>query len=150
MATRAQVETILVARCGALLRRVRLDGTTVDGTNASLADPIAAALRKLGIAVADPTDPDTVEVEGADDDDLEELLDRSELRTLETILGNWDKPDQQQDADRQDWGKLLALLRERIKQLRGRISTLYPDEGEEPTAGLVGFDFQATEDTWGI
>jgi len=86
MATRAQAETVLVRRVGRYLTLAGLDGTTNNGTNADLADPIAWALRKLELPVADPTNPSTGEV--AATTRVDALFDLAELRTLENILGN--------------------------------------------------------------
>ena len=66
--TRAYVEAILIKRCGHLLTVAGLDGTTVAGTNADLGDPIAFALRQLGVAVAVPAVPTTAEVATVADD----------------------------------------------------------------------------------
>jgi hypothetical protein len=146
MATRDQVEAILIRRAGALLRKAGLDGTTVDGTNPDLADPISSSLRRLGVVVVDMTDPTDIELALLDDDDLEEFLDRAELRTLHSILGNWIKPNAQQDTDRQDWGDLIDLTRERIDALQSRVDTLFPSAQTDAAAGLISYDFQARYD----
>lgn len=86
MATRAQTETVLIRRVGRYLTLAGMNGTTNNGSNEDLADPIAWALRKLGVAVADPTNPSTGEVQSVTRVDA--LFDLAELRTLENILGN--------------------------------------------------------------
>ncbi len=90
--TRANVENVLIHRAGALMTKASLDGTTVDGTNTDLADPIAWALRVSGYTSADITNPTTAEVAAAEDD-IDEVVDYAELRTLENVLGNLDDVD---------------------------------------------------------
>lgn len=86
MTTRAQAETILIKRVGDLLTQAGLDGTTHDGTNTDLADPIGYALRSLGHTTADPSSPTTAEVAAVAAADTDEFLSLAELRALETIL----------------------------------------------------------------
>ena len=50
--TRASIEAILIRRCGRMLAATELDGSTIDGSNADLNDPIGWAIRQLGGAVA--------------------------------------------------------------------------------------------------
>ncbi len=83
--TRAQVETILVARCGPWMKEVSMAETT-DGTNADLTDPIRRALLLCGGTLASPvavTDADLATVDA--DERLDELLDRAELRIMQTV-----------------------------------------------------------------
>ena len=86
--TRANVEAVLIKRTGHLLTVAGLDGTTVDGTNADLGDPIAFALAQIGITAASPTVPTTAEVATIPDADRYEFLALAELRTLQTILSH--------------------------------------------------------------
>lgn len=86
MATRAQAEVVVVRRVGRYLTAAGLDGTTVNGANADLADPIAWAVRKLDGTTADPTNPVTTEVQAVSRVDA--LFDLAELRALENALGN--------------------------------------------------------------
>src|SRR5512136_2373867 len=84
--TRANAEAVLIKRTGHLLTVAGLDGTTVDGTNADLGDPIAFALRQIGLTVATAGTPTTAEVATVPAADVDEFLDLAELRTLQTIL----------------------------------------------------------------
>lgn len=80
--TRANVEDIIIRRLGTLLNAVDLDGTTVDGSNADLNDPIGYAIRQCGQAVDDVATVGDADVARVSDTD--KLLDIAELRTLET------------------------------------------------------------------
>lgn len=92
--TRAQAEAMLVRRCGRWMSRAKMAVVT-DGTNADLNDPIRLALQAMGLAVADVTsvsDADLVALDVATTK-LDEFLDRAEVRTLESVLGNMSDPD---------------------------------------------------------
>lgn len=82
--TRANVEAVLVKRIGPLFTDLGLDGTTVDGTNADLNDPIAYALQRLGYGVSDITNVTDTDLSAVTSDDYAALLDIAELRCLET------------------------------------------------------------------
>ncbi len=147
--TRAQAETLLVARCGKLLAAVGLDGTTVDGTNAALTDPLAEALRSLEIAPASPAAVTTQDLAGVDDASVPQLLDVAELRALETVLGNWTDPDQTAGQDnRQDLGRLRDSLEKSLARKSARAESLY-GYGKDTTveAGLLTFGFQSRVET---
>lgn len=84
--TRADVESILIKRIGGLFTDLSLDGTTADGTNEDLNDPIAYALKRLGYGVTNialVTDADLFPVSA---DDYLALFDLAELRCLQTAL----------------------------------------------------------------
>lgn len=86
--TRANVEALLIARVGAWLTSVGLDGVTVSGANLSLNDPIGWAIRQAGGAVAAPalvTDADVATVASSD---IDKLLDLAEYRALLSVLSN--------------------------------------------------------------
>lgn len=147
--TRPQAEAILVARCGKLLASVGLDGTTVDGTNAALTDPLAEGLRQLAIAPASPAAVTTSDLSGVADADAAELLDVAELRALETVLGNWVDADQVAGQDnRQDLGKLRDSVEKSLARKAARAESLY-GYGKDTTirAGLLTFGFQSRIET---
>lgn len=88
MITRASLEAILTRRTKRFMQLAQLDYSTVNGTNADLADPIASALRAAGYSVANRAtvaDSDLAAVTG---DDEEKVIALAELRTLETIDTN--------------------------------------------------------------
>ena len=118
--TIAQIEQRLIRRIGSKLAAVGLDGSTVDGTNPDLVDPIAAGLASLGItaaSVAVVVDADLVAVEACA---VPQLLDVATLRGLETVLGNWTDPDQMADTDNQQWlGKLYDSTEKNGRQAPG-------------------------------
>lgn len=123
MATRSQVEKLLLQRTGQLLTKVGLDGTTSDGTNENLADPIGWALSKLSAPPADPTEP--IDAEVAAVGNLYALLDLAELRTLENILGNMDLVTAEVGPRREEYNDLAKRLLARIPAKRKEIEKEY-------------------------
>lgn len=85
---RANVESVLIGRCGALLAAVGLDSNTVDGTNSDLNDPIWFALNRCGYGVTDISAVSDTDISQVDDEDTAAMLDIAELRTLETARNN--------------------------------------------------------------
>lgn len=87
--TRAQIESRLIVRCGTTMALVGLDGTTRDGTNDSITDPLREGLRTLGFDVANPvtvTDTDVAPVTGYL---IERLLGLCELSILQQCVSQW-------------------------------------------------------------
>jgi hypothetical protein len=95
--TRQGIETILIKRCGTLLRAAGMDGTTVcttgagptytdSGLNADLSEPVAYAVRQLGGTTASYATATSIEIQGTPERQVDRLLDVTEKRTLETIL----------------------------------------------------------------
>ncbi len=138
--TRANVETVLVARLGPLMTKAAQDGTTVDGTNADLADPIAWALRVAGYTTADVTDPTTAEVAAAEDD-IDEVLALSELRTMENTLGNLDDVDTAVGPRDEKLSQLAAQLAQMIKFKRVVLELSYGYGASALTTGTLTYEF---------
>jgi len=115
---RANVEGVLVRRAS---RKMLLAGfaITTSGINADLDDPIATALRKMGISPSIPV------VDG-DFDDLadnqqDEFLARAELRLLENILGSLDVADLTVGPRRESLGQIADQVSKAIERLQSRI-----------------------------
>lgn len=96
MATIAQIETVIVNRCGSQMTKVKNVRTGLPlsvittGSNPDLADPIGRAVRDVGIPLSDPAGltPVDADLASVTADQYDEILDRAELRTLKTILRN--------------------------------------------------------------
>ncbi len=84
--TRANVESLLIRRVGALFTELSLDGTTVSGANPDLNDPIGYAVRQCGGTVTSPTAVADADLAGIAEEDTDKLLDFAELRALKTAL----------------------------------------------------------------
>lgn len=138
MATRAQTEAVLVKRLSSMLEIAGLDNTTVDGTNEDLNDPIAWAVFKSGGTVADPTEVTTEEVAAIAA--VYQLFDLAELRTMETILGNYSEVDSTVGPRSEKFDQLAKRLLELIPAKRKQIENEYGvDLGELKRAGVTAW-----------
>src|SRR5215212_491512 len=146
--TRANIETILIRRCGKLLSAAGLDGTTVSGANADLNDGIGSALRTLGYTVASLVSVADSDVSVVADSEIDQLLDLAELRTLESVAGNLDKVTIQSEDQRKQWSDLAARLETTITRMRSRYSALYPAARRfvAPYAGGISRSDKATQE----
>lgn len=139
--TRINAETILIARVGALMTEADLDGATVDGTNPDLNDPLGVALREMGESVADISAVADADLSGVAEADYNELLDRAELRTLESIEGNYTLVDITTGPRSEKLSQLAAAVQIRKKQLMDRIEKQYGIGGDSFVAGYLIMDF---------
>ena len=87
--TRANVEQSIVDRLGAWLTAAQLDGSTIDGTNASLREPIARAVRKSDGTVVDMSDLDAALASVPSSVTDAQVLDLVEYYTLSNIYQNY-------------------------------------------------------------
>lgn len=140
--TRAAVETVLIRRTGKLLTAASLDGTTVDGLNDDLTDPLSEALRQLGYP-ASLTAPDVTQVA---DDEIGQLLDVAELRTLENIAGNLDLVDVKSGPEWEYLDQLRKGVEMRITRKRTANERAYGTGLGSLTAGVLTLDFQQHND----
>ena len=138
--TRANIETILVARVGPLMTKASLDGTTVDGTNADLADPIGWALRVAGYTTADVSDPTTAEVAAAEDD-IDEVIALADLRTMLNTRGNLDDVDTAVGPRDEKLSQLGAQLDRMIKFQRVVLEKSYSYGASELATGTLTYGF---------
>jgi hypothetical protein len=138
MATRAQLETVLVARVGRLLESHPVALTASANADASprayLGDPIARALRSMGYPTANPSAPADAEVQAVPASAFDELADRATLAAVDTAILRWTEPDQASDAERQDWGK----LRDSFAARRDALAAGLPGAGAGLAGGLRG------------
>lgn len=135
--TRAQVEVMLVDRCGALLTFVSKDGTTVDGTNASLNDAIGSAIRKLEGTVTDPTSVTDADVQSLDASDLDALVDLAELRLYYSIRGNLTVVDTTAGPFTDRYSDIGDYLDAQIDALEDKVEQEYGIGGPEMRVGVI-------------
>lgn len=139
--TRADIETILVKRVGKWLTAAGLDGTTHDGTNDDLSDPIGRAVRALGFSVADVTNVADADVAQIDADDYDELFDFAELRALETCLSNYDKVNLSLGPRSESFDQLRSGMIQAIQFKRAQIAEDY-DDSQSLVGGVFALDFE--------
>lgn len=140
--TRASLESILIRRAGKQLTAASLDGTTVDGTNADLNDPLASALRQCGLSVANIASVSDSDLSALDDADIDKLLDLAELRTLESCLGNLDLVDVTAGPIKESFGQIGSRLEKAIERKRAAITRTYGIGMGSLSAGLIDLGFQ--------
>jgi poly-gamma-glutamate capsule biosynthesis protein CapA/YwtB (metallophosphatase superfamily) len=139
--TRAQMEAVLVKRCGKLLDAADLDGTTIDGSNEDLSDPIATALRNAGYSVADLSAVADADLALVDADDTDKVLDLAELRTLESIEGNYDDVNISVTDRSESLNQLAIQVQKKIERLAAKCQKLYGIGNGSIEAGVLGLDF---------
>lgn len=123
--TRVQFETILINRCGKQLTAAGLDGTTVDGANADLNDPLGYAIRQAGGSVADLSSVADADLATFAASDYDKLFDFAEYRTLENISGNLDLVDITEGPHRESLSQLAAQIEKRLTRLGQKIESKY-------------------------
>lgn len=145
--TRANIEAVLIKRCGHLLTVAGLDGATAGGTNADLGDPIAFALRQIGCSVATPASPTDAEVASASTGDTDQLLDLAEIRVLETILQHLlDLVDTEAGARVDNYSQLAAGIQARLQRAQDQAKAIYGWTATTLEAGYAYLDFAAHGD----
>jgi len=142
--TRANVEAILVQRCGRLMSFVGM-AVTVAGSNASLNDPIGYALRQSGYSVANISSVADLDLASVAADDLDMVLDYAELRTLESVAGNMDAVDIANGPEKENFSQAATAVDKRIAKLSEKITLTYGSSVEAEVGNMV-FDFAAHGD----
>jgi hypothetical protein len=143
--TRANVEEILVQRCGALMSFAGY-AVTVVGSNANLNDPIGYALRQAGYSVASISAVADVDLAAVNDADIDQILDVAEFRTLENISGNLDDVDITNGPESEKFSQVSAALEKRMARLQDKINSAY-GTGVTANVGSITFDFAEHDDT---
>ena len=144
--TRDNVEAILVQRCGKLLAAADMDGTTIAGTNASLNDPIGWSTRRLGYPVANLTSVSNADLASVADEEVDQLLDLAELRTLQNIEGNLDDVDISANGRSESLGQLVKQVQTRLERVKAAIEKEYGTGLGTLSAGVVELDFMEKDE----
>ena len=119
---RNDVETILTKRVGAFLVAVAMNGVY---PNPALSDPMAWALRMLGLTPASYTtvvDSDLVSVSGSM---VDALFDLAELRTLESVQQNLTKVTTKAGPVEERLGELGDRLLKLIPEKRKAVAAMH-------------------------
>ncbi len=138
---RSDLEQVVIHRCGKLMLAAGLNGTA-GGTNPDLTDPLATALRATGYPLRSPVAVSDADVATLASSDVDQVLDRAEVRVLENTLGNLDLVSTEAGPLKQalsDLGKRLETL---IATKQKRLEVRYGADAPTLTAGVVDLDFQ--------
>ena len=139
--TREDTEILLIRRVGTIFTAVGLDGTTIDGTNTDLNDPIGYGIRVAGGTVSSlvlVTDVDVATVATADYD---EYLDLAEYRALENALGNFASVDIKVGPRDEKLSQLAAQLEKMIKFKRVVLELSYGYGVAALDTGTLTYEF---------
>lgn len=139
--TRANVEFLMEARLAPLLTAAGMDGTTVDGTNVDLNDPIGRAVRDIGYTVTSLVLVATADVAQVAVAEYDEFLDACTLHTLENILGNLDDVDIRVGPRDEKLNQLAEKVERKIKRLEDAMALAYGYGMATPVAGYITKDF---------
>lgn len=139
--TRANVEVLLIRRCGALMTAAGLDGTTVDGTNVDLNDPIGVAIVAVSGTVASRVLVTATDVATVAAADYDEFLDVVEYRVLESVLGNLGKVDITVGPRQENLSQLATRLEKTIERKRKDLHDKYGYAVGTLEAGYITLDF---------
>ena len=138
--TRANIEAILVQRCGAYMTAAGMV-VTIAGSNANLNDPIGYAVRMCDGTVTDYLTVADADILTVNSTDYDKLLDIAELRTLENILGNLDDVDITVGPRTEKLNQLALNLLARANRLNKRIEDAYGIGAPSVDAGHITLDF---------
>lgn len=120
-----QFETVLIKRTGKLLTALSMDGSTIDGNNPDLVDPMGYSIRQAGGSVTTITDVVDADLSGFAESDYDELLDVAELRTLQNIYGNFALVDVEIGPRNEAWSSLGTTLEKLIARKEKRVKDIY-------------------------
>lgn len=119
--TRAKLEAVLIGRIGGKFRSAGLDGTTKDGHNADLADPIASAVRGLGRPLADDANPADSDLAAFSGRDIDRLQDAATISCLYKFLGAYSEVDEKAGNDQQWLSQLADQAQKTIELMEARL-----------------------------
>jgi hypothetical protein len=140
--TRANVEATLIKRLGQKMTAAGLDGTTFSGSNTDLNDPIGTALRTIGVSVSDISLVTNSDLSGITGEQIDALLDLSELRTLQNIAGNLTVVDQSIGPRDMSLSQLSNQVEKAIQRLTERIAKVHGYGVGSLDASVISLDFQ--------
>jgi hypothetical protein len=139
--TRANVEADLIDRTGAFLTVVGKDGTTVDGTNVNLNFPIGYGIQKAGGSVTNVALVTDTDIQSVDTSRQLEMIDIAEYRTLESVAGNFTKPNTKVGPRDEEWGDLYEQLLESMKTKLKKLQDTYGFGAQSLEGGIIQLDF---------
>jgi hypothetical protein len=144
--TRANVEEVLIRRCGKLLTAADLDGESYYGANKDLNDPIGWALRQMGYSVAAISQVADSDLAAVSDDAVDQFLDMAELRALENIEGNYDDVDISANGRSESLNQLIVQVTKRMDRLQQKIQRVYGVGLGSLQGGVIALDFMEKDE----
>lgn len=150
MATRANAESVLIGRVGPFMTKAGLDGSTVDGTNTDLNEPLAFGLQQAGYTVSDVTLVDDSDVSAVTNTDWFKMLDYAEYRLLASLMTNITSVDVKVGPRELKGSQFGAQLRARFNALGTLLERLYGFGQSALVTGVINLDFacRGEDDLW--
>jgi hypothetical protein len=141
--TVVQFETILIKRTGGLLTAVGLDGTTVDGDNPDLVDPMGYAIRQAGGSVTTITNIVDADLTGFAETEYDQLFDTAELRVLQNCYSVATTLIDTEIGPRDEkWSNLAARLEKLIDAKQKAVDKQYNLALPTMSTGSIDLNFQ--------
>lgn len=142
---RTHAEHLLIGRRGSMMVKIGLDGTTIDGTNAALVDPITYAIRKVEGFVANPVLVDDVDMATIPEDMWDAFLDVAELRLMRNMRGNSTFVDITAGPLSESLSQLANQLARDISNMENFIEAEYGLGGATLEADVIRLNFAEQE-----
>jgi len=139
--TRAQVEEDIVRRAKGKMSLVGMAITTA-GSNNDLNNPLVVAFRACGLTPASQVPTTDADLVNLSDEQIDEFLDRAELRLFENIYGNIDFTDIQVGPRRKALGQLAEQVEKLISQKK---EAIYSNYGEGQILSTGSLDLNTAE-----
>jgi len=146
--TRANLESILVKRLSALMLKAGM-AVTYAGSNADLNDPIGWALRQSDYTVNNINSVADSDVANVSTENLDKVLDLSEYRLLQNVLGNLDDVDSKLGPRDEKLSQLAKQVESKLNKLESKLKTEYGFGASVMQLGLLQLNIaQHGEETW--
>lgn len=139
--SRQDAEVVLIARVGKMLTAADLDGTTKNGGNEDLSDPIAVAVRMCGGSVASLRVVTDDDLAGVATDDIDKFFDVAEARVLENVLGNLDDVDLSVGPRKESFSQLAEQTEKKLTRLQKKLEKEYGIGLMALESGVVNLNF---------
>jgi len=142
MASRSDIETVLLSRRKAIMEFVGMDVATV-GTNTDLNDAIGFSVRNCGGKVESIIAVTDADLGTVPDDEIDKLLDVAEYRLIFNILGNMDEVSVSVAGQSESYSEIRATLESQIGLLSTKLEKMYGfgSAGANAQVGTLEYDF---------
>ena len=145
--TKSALDTILIARVGAMMGVVGFDNTTTNGSNVNTIEPARIGLASLSIASASYTAVVDSDLAKVADTDTPQLIDVAEWALRTACLDAFLDTDTQVDRDAQKADQLAKRWETRIAILFAQLKSNYGYGASTLIAGTINLGFAESNDS---
>lgn len=139
---RSDAEAYLTSRLGKSLIRVGKDGTTKNGTNADLAQPISYTLSLMGFSVASLASPGDGDLSSLAQVQYAEFYARASSAVLDAIVGWCDEVDEKGGTQSQALSQFAKQIQAQLDRLDAKILARW---GDAPSVIVFGTMTEGTD-----